>query len=383
MGGRGESMNAGQPRAFADTAGYIRAADGSERNLAEMAGYFRMAAERFTETGSPLYAALARGCADDVDLLALAAHAPNGQLPFYLLFGAVQFLLLQRPDQPLAGFYSLRPALIEFEQAFGAFRAFCLEHIREIVAIMRSRTVQMTTVSRAALLVPSMALVADEAGEPLSLIEVGCSAGLLSLFDHYRYDFGAAGCVGNSQGIAISGAGFRGLSRVSKVLPRIGRRWGIDLCPIDPNDVAERRWIESLIPPDWSDERRQLAAALDYRARTPLETITGDALAEVPKLLADIPGPVCIFHAHCLYQWPPDKRDVFDEMLRNLGQVRTLHRLSMEYTDPRWAALIEPRQPDPRLPFELIYSVFRDGRQSARRLACYDGYGRDVAWLGG
>src|SRR5689334_1123524 len=58
------------------------------------------------ENASPLYAHLAGQVAADPALLELARHADRATQVSNLLFGAVHFLLLQRPDDPLAAFYA-------------------------------------------------------------------------------------------------------------------------------------------------------------------------------------------------------------------------------------------------------------------------------------
>ena len=156
-----------------------------------------------------------------------------------------------------------------------------------------------------------------------------------------------------------------------------------NLKPIDPRDPSERRWLDALLPPDWIEERRQLRAALDFRAATPVEVHAGDALDIVPRLLSEVADPVCVFHAHCLYQWSLPLHLAFETILREASHGRAIHRLGMEYADRRLSPLPGPTgyEDDPVLTYEITHSVYRDGEHHARRLAIYDGFGKVAVWL--
>ena len=158
---------------------------------------FADATSRFRQMGSSFYAALSEGCMEDQEILTLASEAALGQPATHLLFGAVQFLLFEQPDSLLASYYpSITDKPLDADRAYPEFRAFCLSRRGRIVDLLKTRTVQTTVVRRAAYLLPAMAHVAKLAGAPLSIVEVGCSAGLLTLFDHYRYDFGDGFVIG-------------------------------------------------------------------------------------------------------------------------------------------------------------------------------------------
>src|ERR1044071_3690083 len=82
---------------------------------------------------SPLYAYLAGRITDDPEILALVRDADLATQVTNLLFGAVHFLLLGGVQHPLVDFYpdlSQNPRPIE--DSYPNFRAFCLEHAREI-----------------------------------------------------------------------------------------------------------------------------------------------------------------------------------------------------------------------------------------------------------
>lgn len=352
--------------------------------LEALAAHFRGSAERFRWMGSPFNERLSAACAEAPDVLELAACARVGQPPSFLLFGAVHDLLRERPDSPLARHYpSIAERPLPPEGLFPAFRAFCRERRDEVSAIVRERTVQLTTAGRAALVLPAMAHVARVAGEPLSLIEIGASAGVLTLFDHYRYDYGAGRVLGEPGAPSWAGCEFSGMPPLPREMPRIARRAGIDLRPIDPRSPTERRWLEALLPPDWTEERRALVACLDLRAATPLDMRVGDALDVLPELLAIMPDPVVVLHANCLYQWPAPLHHALEMELGEASRGRTLHRLGLELTGSSFTSALPPPAVtgDPPLTYEIVHTVYRDGDRSESRLASHDGFGRQAVWL--
>lgn len=349
--------------------------------FAALAAHFLGAAERFRGLGSPFNAHLSAAVADDPELLALAAEAAPGQVPAFMLLGAVHDLLLARPDLELAAYYpSIAAEPRAREGLFPAFQTFCREHGHAVAERVRTRRMQMTTAGRAALLLPAMVHVADATGEPLAILEIGASAGVLTLFDRYCYETGA-GTLGDPRAPRISGCAFAGAPPPR--LPIVGRRAGVDLAPIDPNDPRARRWLMALLPPDWTREREALRACLDLRAATPLEVLAGDALELVPQMLAGTDDPVCVFHANCLYQWPGPQVQALEEALREASRGRVLHRLGLELLGPRSAPVPErARLPGaPPLTYEILHTTYRDGERRARRLAVHDGFGRRGVWL--
>src|SRR5262245_59382616 len=151
---------------------------GSEDRLAQT---FRRFGERECVPSSPLYGRLAIGIAGDAELLAIAATARARPVP-NLFLAAVQFLLLQGIEHPLAAFYpgisggtGGNPA----DDPFPVLCAFCLEHAGAIEQLLMTRRVQTNEVRRCACLLPAFAIAARRLGDrPLALVEIGASAGL-------------------------------------------------------------------------------------------------------------------------------------------------------------------------------------------------------------
>jgi hypothetical protein len=342
---------------------------------------FADAVSRFRQMGSTFYGLLSEGVVADDEILALADEAAPGQPSTHLLFGAVQFLLFEQPDAPLARYYpSIADVPLDTHEAYPAFRAFCLDHRGQIGELLKTRTVQTTVVRRSAYLLPAMAHLAKLLGQPFSIVEVGSSAGLLTLFDHYRYDFGDGIAVGPN-GPLVSGFNYLGAKPAPARMPEIKERVGVDLNPVDPNDAAEARWIDAVLPADLIEDRRQLRAALAYRAKTPLRVIQGDALQVLPDVLSSLPDPVCVFHSHCLYQWPEAAKDAFEHLLAEASRTRDIYRIGIEHFTSSGPELPRSVLGGHPLIHDIRLMTYRRGEVTTEILGHYDGWGRNGVWL--
>jgi hypothetical protein len=84
---------------------------------------------------------------------------------------------------------------------------------------------------------------------------------------------------------------------------------GIDLNPLDPADVDDLRWLESLIWPGRPHRVARLyAAAGIVKANQPLIR-RGDLLAEFPRLAAEAPtdSTLVVSTARCWYLSPEER----------------------------------------------------------------------------
>jgi hypothetical protein len=360
----------------------------SDSRDAVVLNHFVDGVQRYRWMGSPLYSAFCRRIVDDADLLALAGEARPGQPFTYPLLSAAHMLVLGGADTPLADYYaSVTPTpKQDVDGAFQAFRTFCLDRRSDLLPIMKERVVQLTFVGRAAFVLPALAYVARLAGEPLSFIDVGCSAGLLTMFTHYFYDYGLGRRIGGTADLAL--APFRFESPTPGFLtgiPKLGPVVGIDLNPVSAVDPIERRWIEALYAPDMIEDRRRLRAALDLRARTPLTVLKGDASILLPDLLATMPDPICVLAAHCLYQWPAEARDALDRTFRQASIGRRLYLVTIDHPtglDPSLARRSDGG-PATEMPLghEAVLTVYDNEASDQTRLGRYDGYGRRGEWL--
>lgn len=131
------------------------------------------------EGSSELYKKLSLQIAEDDDLLQLSLQAREGQPIPNLLFGAVHYLLLKGIDHDVEQFYpSIVSRANEQDNPFPLFKDFCLKNAEQIQQILQNKLVQTNEVRRCAYLYPIFCYIFAQTNKPLSLIEIGTSAGL-------------------------------------------------------------------------------------------------------------------------------------------------------------------------------------------------------------
>ncbi|WP_137285201.1 DUF2332 domain-containing protein [Halorussus salinisoli] len=356
----------------------------------DLADHFEWFADWCDGGTSPLYERLARGVADDPDLLDLAAEAPEGRSPSHLLFASVHYLLLSGRDTPLADYYPTvadDPLDPEGSDPFPAFREFCLSNADDIRKLSKRRRTQTNSVRRCAALFPAFEEVSRRASrgrtgrtrasrgnsrEPLALVEIGPSAGLNLLWDRYEYDYGEAGRYGDPDSpVRIESSVREGRPPFPDELPPVASRVGVDLDPLDVTDDEDARWLRSLVWPEHDDRHRLLRAALDVARERPPDLREGDALEQLPEVVAEIPDdrPVCLFDTQVRYQLDEVDRERLDDLIAELGADRRLYVLSGDEASDEYEQAID-----------LTLTAAGDGR--TERVAVYQQHGEWIAWDG-
>ncbi len=345
--------------------------------LEKLAQYFERFARKEVRDSSPLYRRLASAVAGDRDLVDLAGHAPSGPTP-NLFLAAVHYLLLQGVPHRLAAFYPTVSGSAPMSgDPFPDFRAFCFEHAEQVRFLLSTRKVQTNEVRRCGILLPAFNCIASRRpGRPLALVEVGTSAGLLLSWDRYEYAYS-----GEKQSYGVQGStvqiecAVRGRRRppFRSVLPRVSRRIGIDLDPIDVHDPDQILWLQAFMWGDQPERVQRLRQAIGIASRQPIELLAGDALEVLPAATSGISReavPV-VFHSHTLNQFSPEARRRLEEMLSSLSQGRRIYKLSLEGTGQ--GATSQSR---------MELTVWSDGQAAERwLLAYYEPHGEWIEWL--
>src|SRR3989441_5652268 len=149
-------------------------------------------AEKVYHGSSPLYEQISRRVSEDPELLSLALSARKSELSPNLFFGAVHYLLLKGIRHPLSYFYpSLSGSSNREDDPYPFFRSFCFEHRKEIEDLISARRVQTNKMQGWNCLIPADSVGYPRARKPVSIVDLGASAGLHLLWAHYRYDYGA------------------------------------------------------------------------------------------------------------------------------------------------------------------------------------------------
>jgi hypothetical protein len=306
----------------------MTAASLDDARLQDASAAFRAHEEIFRNMGTPRFEEFSRQAASDPEMLALADGGMDAARPAHL-FSAVHYLLLRDPSDPLARhFATIDAAPLPPEGAYSKLVRYCREHRDELRELLKTRTVQTTYAERCRALLAPMCVVAREAGEPLNLIEIGCSGGVLLAFDKFAYKLNAQGVVGAADApLLLEGELYGG---PELFIPEIGKRTGIDLHTIDVSSEDERRWLLALCFPELRAEQERLAKALDVVAQTDIRLMEGDALIHLPAALADTPDPLCVFHSACIFYWPADAWAKLNDMLLEASRTRPIWRIAIE-----------------------------------------------------
>lgn len=319
---------------------------------------------------APVYAHLAARIVQDPELLSLASDRLPGQPAPNMLFASVRYLI-ERSDHGSPLRVALESGSLD-KTLWESFREFCLEHRRAIGDLVATRRTQTNEVGRAAGLLPMLALTQWATSTPLGLIEIGTSAGLLLRLDRYYYRYSSGHEWGSPNSPVRLEIETR---REAPPLPDddlvIGRRVGIDLNPIDPNDEDAVAWLRALLWPGQDDRRRRLEGAVELARLEPADVIAGDALEHLAGVIADVgetTAPV-VFHSFALVQWSPDQRRALDDLLQGVdGRV---HRLWFEWFS-------SDNQSDP----ELRWFEYDSGQVTERLVGRMHYHGRWLEWLG-
>ncbi len=333
---------------------------------------------------SPTYAELAAGVAGDGELLALAARRQAGQPAPNMLFGAVQYLLLQGVEHPLAAHYPIlaggersagpsRPVAPSagagggspasgpgagnegVRPAFPLFREFCLEHRERVAELIATRSTQTQVVRRCTCLLPAFGLVHREARAPLALVDIGASAGLNLLFDRYSYRYWRVARApreprarrgdppallrwGPPDAAVALDAELRG-GELPPAPPGeipVAGRDGIDLNPIDLDDPDQLLWLRALIWPEHVERHAQLVAAAAELKERPVRLHRGDATAMLGGVLDRVPAgaALVVYSTIALYQVPPAGRRRIARTLAERSRLRPVWQVALEGVHP-------------------------------------------------
>jgi hypothetical protein len=347
--------------------------DHMSREPAKLAGAFEHWAKvDAPSVGSPLYAELGQGVSRDPALLRLAAETRPYQPAPNMLFAAVQYLLLGGVRHELSEHYPiLAEAPAPAGRAFPKFRDFCMVYRDAIVPLLKTRRTQTCVPRRCVCLLPAFARVVSEAPGRLAMLEIGPSAGLNLLWDHYRYDYGGGLRWGNPQSEVLLDTERRGdvplpdLPASMEVLWRVG----VDLNPVDVGDDDQVRWLRALIFPEHVERHLQLRVAIRIARAHPPRLVEGDAADRLPELLSEAPrhATLVVFATHALAQLPPDRLVLVLKSLQRHGERRPLFFVSMEFTAARHS--------------ELFLTRYAGGGRDTIKLADCNPHGQWIQWL--
>ena len=339
---------------------------------AQLAQWFKRFGVEAVGADSPLYAQLSELIADAPEPLALAARSAE-ETPMVFL-AAVHDELLREPDDELAAYYpTVGGSRAPDAGLRAALERFCAARDDRLAATLAARRTQTNETARCAGLLPAFAAVAG--GRPLAQIEIGASAGLNGLWDHYAYDYDGRAAGDASSPLRIACA-LRGPTVPPLDPPPVTWRAGIDLSPVDVRDPGDVRWLRACLWPDQPARRARLDAAVAVALEHgPVDIRRGDALALLPGVIESAPAgaPVGVFHTAALAYF-------------TRAQVAELHALlegverDVAWVGGEAAGVLLGEQRAPGAPLEFALSAGRPGRLAqVGRMGHHGGW---LEWLG-
>ncbi|MEM1343105.1 MAG: DUF2332 family protein [Pseudomonadota bacterium] len=230
---------------------------------------------------------------------------------------------------------------------------------------------QTNEIGRAGALIGALMRVSRETGLPLSLWEIGASAGLNLHLDAYAYDFGAQSYRPEGAPLTVACA-WRGAA--PEIVPvHVTARRACDAAPRNPGDAHDR---ETLLAFVWADQEARMArtmAALTHAASTGVVPEQADAAEWVEARLAEAaePGVARVLMHSIMWQYLDATRQArIETAMARAGETATRE------TPLAWARLERDATPGSAA---LLLTCWPGA--TTRVLARADFHGAWVEWL--
>ena len=284
-----------------------------------------------------LYGYAMRGMADDWEaggpVRAICAgyeSAPSGSaLPLRLLAGVFRLVLTGRAPE-LVRFYPCLGGRDDPALAWPVLRSVIATHPEELRVALEVPP-QTNEVGRSvALLAGLFDVVAATGVRQVRLLELGASAGLNLLLDHFAFS-GADWRFGDHASPVQFADAVSGPVRAADFA--IADRRGCDLHPVDASSPEGRLLLASFVWPFQVHRHERLAAALRIAADHPVVVDQAAASAWIGPVLQQTEDGVLlvVWHSITRLYWPPSEVAAVDAVLGGYGQHRPLARVAMEF----------------------------------------------------
>jgi hypothetical protein len=197
------------------------------------------------------------------------------------------------------------------------------DHHEFLEEFVRSFGVQTNEVQRSWVLAPLFCRVAERTGAAeIDLVELGPSAGLNLLWDRYRCEY-VARPVGPADAPLVLRGDERRPIRESLLerAPRVRRRIGIDLEPVDVTTHAGVLLLKCWVWADQTERLERLDAAIAAVRAEPPNLVQGDFVERLPEVLAAQPGDALtvVFQTAALGYVEPERRERVRQSLDDAG----------------------------------------------------------------
>jgi hypothetical protein len=297
------------------------------------------------------------------------APQPWWDVPLRLL-GGVHYLVL-------AG---LAPELARAYRGDGdpwpPFRALLAEQREWLARFVAEQPVQTNEVQRCWPLLLAFLTAARRGARPLSLVELGPSAGLLLLCDRYRYRYGGRRWGPPESPLELSGELSGSVpASLLDVGVEVQGRLGIEQSPVDVTTDHGSRLLEAFVWADQAERLARLRQAIEIVRRDPPTLVRGDYVELLAPLLErrDERTLTVVFNSTTTVYL---RRDAYAELRATIERAGEAGPLA-------WVSLESPARDDEE--FGVAAGAVLDVRVwpggARERLARVDHHGTRMEWL--
>lgn len=327
---------------------------------------------------APTWSLVARALATEQDsepLLEILAAAPVDQQRPVLLMAALHDLMLSDAEEPLAAVIAQRRDKVSSApsgQAWPLVLDLARRRASELRHMVTTRHTQTNEVGRCAVVMPVLAALNSECG-PLSLVELGASAGLLLNIERYAYRYRRGDASRTVTPVELTSpplelvCGLRGDVALPMRLPEIRSRIGIDPFPVDIDDPVATRWLEACVWPEQWDRLERLRAALQVARQHRVTVIRADGSTQAPLELGAASHHPVLLTSWALTYLDATRRAELLQRLDELAQRRDLSMVLFEDVSliPEFPV---PQRPDDRNRTVVALLRWRSGQRHVTRL---------------
>jgi hypothetical protein len=289
---------------------------------------FRTQGRACEHLGSPMYAELLAGLADDLEAGGPTARVLRGHEddpgPSGLalrLAGALHRLALAGAAPGLTAYY---PTVGGTWTADGVPAVLDLLDRRggDVLPLLEQAP-QTNEVGRAAALLGGLLRVTAQRRLPVRLFEIGASGGLNLRPDRFRYTDDSGGAWGDPRSPVLLEGAWQGSAAPSEAPLTVLQRGGCDVNPVDVTTEDGRLTLTSYVWPDMTARHARLAGAIALARAEPVRVERADAASYVEGLgLAE--GRLTVLWHSVMWQYVPrEQQERASARLAALGEQAT------------------------------------------------------------
>ena len=289
---------------------------------------FRQQAHACERLGSPMYAELLSGLADDLEDGGATAHVLRGHEddpgPSGLalrLAGSIHRLVLAGQAEELTSLFPTTGGTWSSDGV--AVVVDFLERRGGDVRPLLDRAPQTNEVGRAAALVGGLLRLVADAPLPVRLFEIGSSGGLNLQADRFRFTDTSGDEWGDPRSPVVLEAAWEGEPLPTDVPLSVVERGGCDVHPVDVTTEDGRLTLTSYVWPDMTARHSRLAGAIELARVRPVPVEQADAASYVDRL-AVVPGTMTVLWHSVMWQYVPrEEQERISARLSELGATAT------------------------------------------------------------